>query len=123
MMGGSPSARGARALPSYRIRRSNPMARHRAVHAYPKEDKLRAVALSAKLGPMKAAEELGIKLSTLNNWVYASRQGRLKPKAGEQVPTVGFSNGHFESADMIAWKDGFKEGIRFAMAQLKEGGA
>lgn len=53
---------------------------------YDKEYKVQAIKLADKIGPIKAAGELGIPVNTIYGWQRAVRQGRLDADPGTHTP-------------------------------------
>jgi len=53
---------------------------------YDKEYKVQAIKLADKIGPVKAADELGIPVNTIYGWQRAVRQGRLDAGPDAQTP-------------------------------------
>ena len=58
---------------------------------YDQEYKVQAVKLASEIGPVKAADELGIPHNTLYGWMRAVRQGRLSIGTGAHTPQTALT--------------------------------
>lgn len=65
--------------------------RKRETRQYTKEYKVEAIKLAQTIGSSRAARELGVPLSTMNQWRQGAQEGRIDTGQGTQTPETGLS--------------------------------